>query len=314
MKKNLKLIMLLILLFIMSLSLFGCGGAKKKPSSDNGTGQQTGQEKPAEDKEKKPENEEELKPQKKMTDEEIEKIFEMKKESDGLSIKKYIDISETLKNITVPGEYKGSKIKKIEDDAFFNQTIESVDISGDVEEIGYRAFYRCKNLKKITLREGVKKIGKNAFYNTPIETLNIPSSVETIGDMAFNNCRSLKKLTLNEGLKQIGREAFEDAPLEDLKTPSTVEKISDLAFASCESLKMVTLNEGLKEIGDSAFRDTKINTITIPSTVTLIRKYAFLRSSITTINCKVTKSYVESNEVNFAGLLEKKDKINWVNG
>lgn len=87
-----------------------------------------------------------------------------------------------------------------------------------------------------------------------------------------------------------------------------------MAFASCESLKMLTLNEGLKEIGDSAFRDTKINTITIPSTVTLIRKYAFLRSSITTINCKVTKSYVESNEAKFAGLLEKKDKINWVNG
>ena len=253
----------------MSLSLFGCGGAKKKHSSDNGTGQQTGQEKPAEDKEKKPENEEELKPQKKMTDEEIAKIFEMKKESDGWSIKKYIDISEILKNITVPGEYKGSKIKKIEDDAFFNQTIESVDISGNVEEIGYRAFYRCKNLKNITLREGVKKIG---------------------------------------------REAFEDATLEELKTPSTVEKISDSAFASCESLKMVTLNEGLKEIGDSAFRDTKINTITIPSTVTLIRRYAFLRSSITTINCKVTKSYVESNEAKFAGLLEKKDKINWVNG
>ena len=179
MKKNLKLIMLLILLFIMSLSLFGCGGAKKKHSSDNGTGQQTGQEKPAEDKEKKHENEEELKPQKKMTDEEIAKIFEMQKESDGWSIKKYIDISGTPKNITVPGEYKGSKIKKIE---------------------------------------------------------------------------------------------------------------------------------------DSAFRDTKINTITIPSTVTLIRKYAFLRSSITTINCKVTKSYVESNEAKFAGLLEKKDKINWVNG
>ena len=39
-----------------------------------------------------------------------------------------------------------------------------------------RAFYRCKELKEITLPDTLTKIGAEALYFCPIETLELPEA------------------------------------------------------------------------------------------------------------------------------------------
>lgn len=64
--------------------------------------------------------------------------------------------------VTTIGEY-----------AFFNCSLESIEIPNSVTSIGYEAFYYCRNLTSIT----------------------IPYSVTNIGNYAFGNCTGLSKIT-----------------------------------------------------------------------------------------------------------------------
>ena len=74
--------------------------------------------------------------------------------------------------------------------AFYNnkpEQIEEVVIANSVEKIQGQAFFKCENLKKLTLGTSLKEIGKWAFVDTKIEEVYIPDSVQKIGEWAFNN-------------------------------------------------------------------------------------------------------------------------------
>ena len=46
-----------------------------------------------------------------------------------------------------------------------------------VETIEDRAFYKCKELKKVRFPKGLKKVGKEAFYFCGLESLELPDTV-----------------------------------------------------------------------------------------------------------------------------------------
>ena len=72
--------------------------------------------------------------------------------------------------------------------------LKEVIISEEVEEIGYEAFYFCKNLTSVTISEGVKTIGKSAFdgasnlKNIKINTTKLTK--KSVGAKAFNKINS----------------------------------------------------------------------------------------------------------------------------
>lgn len=70
------------------------------------------------------------------------------------------------KNIIIP-----ECIEKIGNYWFWGSKVESVKIPKNVKEIGLRAFYNCKNLKRVLFTSGNKleKIGFGSFHNTIIE-------------------------------------------------------------------------------------------------------------------------------------------------
>lgn len=71
---------------------------------------------------------------------------------------------------------------EIENDAFNDCSLRSIDIPPTVKKIGEDAFYSCDNLTDIKLHEGLEKIGNAAFsYCRNIRTLIIPCSVKEIG-------------------------------------------------------------------------------------------------------------------------------------
>ena len=90
----------------------------------------------------------------------------------------------------------GSHVIQIDDAAFENCTLDTVDLSNaKITELSTMAFYHTY-VKKVILPEGLKKIGEVVFRNSELEEVYIPSTVESIGKDSFEYCRGLKKVHL----------------------------------------------------------------------------------------------------------------------
>lgn len=80
-----------------------------------------------------------------------------------------------------------------------------------VTEIKERAFYGCRNLKRVIVPESVVRIGDYAFAECrELERFVFPKSLTTVGDYTFYNCMGLKELFLNRQLSIIGYGAFKN--------------------------------------------------------------------------------------------------------
>lgn len=75
----------------------------------------------------------------------------------------------------------------------------SVDHEGEsypVTRIGDQAFYKCYELKSVTIPEGVTAIGDQAFGHCyQLTSVIIPGSMKTIGEAAFQNCTKLNSIS-----------------------------------------------------------------------------------------------------------------------
>ena len=116
-------------------------------------------------------------------------------------------------------------------------------------------FSECRNLKKITLPEGITVIPYSSFSGdgkTKTEVV-LPKSLIHIGDATFNHTVLGDKLEIPAGVKSVGRMAYDGA-----------------------SFKTLVLPEGLTEIGEYSFRWNKLlTTVTLPSTLKVIPLGAF---------------------------------------
>ena len=122
-------------------------------------------------------------------------------------------------------------------------------------------FAHSKNLKEVTLNEGLKEVPFSAFYDSKIVSVNIPASVTIIGDLAFKDCYDLQTVAIADGSK--------------------LELIDIGAFESCKSLKQIELPEGLKYIYSRAFQYcSKLSKVNIPTSVTKIGSSAFYNSAV----------------------------------
>ncbi|MDE6580290.1 MAG: leucine-rich repeat domain-containing protein, partial [Ruminiclostridium sp.] len=66
--------------------------------------------------------------------------------------------------------------------------IKDIVIGGNVKEIEGSAFYLCRELKSVKLREGVREIGGYAFYLcTELERIELPRSIVKIADNSSEN-------------------------------------------------------------------------------------------------------------------------------
>lgn len=146
------------------------------------------------------------------------------------------DICREAKHIILP-----AGVKKIEDEAFFNSSVESIDLPDSLIWIGARAFADNDKLTRITIPEGVK----------------------TIPEECFRNCFGLQTVELPEGLEKIGKKAFygkwggwnEDQvqmTLSSIRLPDSLKKIEDGAFYCCP-IRDILIPEGVTGMGRAAF-------------------------------------------------------------
>ena len=79
---------------------------------------------------------------------------------------------------------KGSEIAEMS--FMYNDEITEVTIGGNIDTIGFAAFFGCANLKNVVIEDGVVTIERSSFvYCRSLEQITIPDSVQIIEDGAI---------------------------------------------------------------------------------------------------------------------------------
>lgn len=98
-----------------------------------------------------------------------------------------------------------------------------------VEKIAGLSFM-SKNLRKISLPEGLKEIGESAFIYNSIEELSLPDEIKVIRNSSFFENAKLKELKLPKKLEKIEANAFMNSSLSRVELPDTIKLIENNAF------------------------------------------------------------------------------------
>ncbi len=147
--------------------------------------------------------------------------------------------------ITLPETHGGLPVKEIDSwgfnangDTGSTDGVTGVIIPDCYEEIGYKAFNKMPNLKKVVIGNGVKHIGTSAFERCrSLETVVFGSSVESIYAGAFKDCEGLDNVSLPASLKEITSDAFTGCTsLRSIVIPQGVTRILSNAFYGNDSL------------------------------------------------------------------------------
>ena len=191
-----------------------------------------------------------------------------------------------------------SELQKIDENAFFNSSIERIIIPSQVTELkdgwcnctahltkirisSSNPRYSCLDEKMII---GKSRIESNIYDNLVfcvrnIDTVVIPDFIEHICPYAFFGCGQLKHVSFlkNSKLRIIDDYAFNGTLIGAVRIPSQVTRIGKRAFSSHIILRHVFFTEDsqLQIIDKEAFYNSQIQSITIPSQVTFIGEGAF---------------------------------------
>ena len=149
-----------------------------------------------------------------------------------------IDIFNDVKNI-YSSSFKSSKVKNL-------------NIYGDVENIASYVMTTTYGIENLNIYGSVYNLSNNAFSGTQIYSVFIENEITTIGSQAFYGCENLQSVYL-PGLKNIEKEAFcECTALKDIKLDK-IENIGKSAFFGCISLEYVELSSHCQYIDNKAF-------------------------------------------------------------
>lgn len=186
-------------------------------------------------------------------------------------------------------------------------SLESIEISPNIIEIGYEVFEGCDNLTSI--KYYAKEVFSWLFKDKKnITNIIFGDNVEIIDIGAFQGCCYLTSITI----------------------PNKVTTIDEQAFYMCDSLKSITIGKNVTSIGTYAFYISNYSTNNIQTIYSLnptppdISYWTFNKSTQKTATLYVpigSKEKYEQHEYwkNFANIIETefddiKDKTHDVNG
>ena len=110
----------------------------------------------------------------------------------------------------------------------------------------------------VALPSGVRDFGDYLFYKcTNLRSVSLPDSLECIPRGTFFECRSLSGIVFPPGLIEIGSYAFFSCAFQSVEIPESVVKIGTMAFSDCSLLSDIRLHNGLTDMGDKVFDNTK---------------------------------------------------------
>ncbi len=94
-----------------------------------------------------------------------------------------------------------------------------------------------KQIRTVTIEEGITRIGNHAFADCEnLTALMLPESLVEIGYEAFRSCTALTELILPQSIERIGREAFAGCVnLKTVRIPAHI-KLAEDTFRGCENV------------------------------------------------------------------------------
>lgn len=174
-----------------------------------------------------------------------------------------------IENIIIPAEYNGKKVTQIAEKAFAGfRNLKSVTIPEGITIIGSGAFNGCRSLTTVIAPDNLDYVGANAFSSTPF--LENQNGVEYVGNWAIGFTKGTATAAdIKDGTYGIAMWAFYGNTYEYIKIPDSVRCIETGAFSSCiiENLK---LPRTITSLGAGYFDSTALGNLTIPNTVTYI--------------------------------------------
>lgn len=210
------------------------------------------------------------------------------------NVKKIVSLGDLLETVETIEVDEGNQIYDSRNDC--NAIIESstdkliagcetTEIPNSVKEIGERAF-RGTGITKINLPDGLKKIGNYAFYKcTQLRSLTIPASVSDIGKEIFKSASNITEISVDKNNQKYDSRENCNAIIETATNtlifgcgnivPNGVTKIGDYAFSGCKNLVEIKLPDSVTSIGQECFCESSLKSIVIPDTVTEIGSAAF---------------------------------------
>lgn len=113
-----------------------------------------------------------------------------------------------------------------------------------------------KNIKNITLPNGIQFIGINAFYGcSSLTNVIIPESVELIQNGVFENCYNLISVNIPSSVTEISYNLFRYCTsLNNIEIPGGITSIHNRAFEGCINLLNITIPSSVTEIGTKALQ------------------------------------------------------------
>lgn len=211
----------------------------------------------------------------------------------------YTDKHEhSTKEVIIPSEINGIKVKKLGDYMFCNyNSLESVGIPDGITEIGNGVFCGCWEIANIVIPDNVKSIGKEAFSECKkLTSVVIPDGVASIGDRAFTECSDLENIKMSKNIQYVGDFAFEGTKW--LKTlPDGLLYFGNTLYAYNGKIPQGTtieIKDGVTNINGEAFSNQEgLIAIKIPDSVTSIEEYAFANcTKLASINIPDSIEYV----------------------
>lgn len=166
--------------------------------------------------------------------------------------------------------------------AMGNENITSVVIPETVKNLGDGVFFRCKNLKSVTIK-GTKltEVPYLMVAESGMESFAVPEECNKICAYAFYGAEKLTKVTFTENSKcsVIDYRAFMGSALEEITIPATVENISSQAFRNATKLKKITFAENsvYEKVEFCTFKGCEnLTSFTLPDSVEEIEGLAFM--------------------------------------
>ena len=133
----------------------------------------------------------------------------------------------------------GKKVKVVPKYMFQNCTqLNHVELSNSITDVGWMAFYDCKNLKTLIIEDSENSLcleDKNCFSNCPLTEIYLGRNITYQNVSPFFAVESIKKLTLG----------------------SKVTRLNDRIFAGCPNLTEVySYSETVPTSGESVFTES----------------------------------------------------------
>ena len=158
----------------------------------------------------------------------------------------------------------------------YNDQILGLEVQKGITSVS--GFGYCRNLREVSLPEGLISLGKSAFLScAQIQEIRLPKSLKTLGDGALAGCRSLTEIELPEGLEMIDSYALASCDFTSVVIPASVTEMGFAVFDCDYNLKTVEIKGNVLCLRET-FHDCKaLQEVLITGGVETIEERAFYK-------------------------------------